>query len=143
MDRGGEIIHKELKAFSNANKDQIKYIEKLGSDYFFYLMNCYFVLGNSSSGILEANLASKISINVGDRQHGRLRSKSVIDVPYCEHTIKNVVSEIEKIYSLLTIDDFRSPYFTEGCNEMIKDFSLSICKQSKISKVKYKTFEYE
>ncbi|MBN2383771.1 UDP-N-acetylglucosamine 2-epimerase (hydrolyzing) [bacterium] len=53
----------------------------LGEDRYFGLLACAdFVLGNSSSGIIEAPSFKRPSINVGDRQKGRLRSASIIDV---------------------------------------------------------------
>ena len=41
-----------------------------------YLKYCQFIIGNSSSGIIEAPYFNKVFINIGDRQDGRLFSKS-------------------------------------------------------------------
>ncbi len=51
------------------------------NDYAALLSNCEFIIGNSSSGILEAPSLGVASINIGSRQTGRLRSRTVIDVP--------------------------------------------------------------
>ncbi|MDC3194286.1 UDP-N-acetylglucosamine 2-epimerase [Amylibacter sp.] len=51
------------------------------NDYAALLSNCEFIIGNSSSGILEAPSLGVVSINIGSRQTGRLRSRTVIDVP--------------------------------------------------------------
>ena len=54
------------------------------------------VVGNSSSGIIEAPLCGIPSINIGDRQKGRLRFGDVIDVDNCE---MNILKELQKIES--------------------------------------------
>ena len=48
-------------------------------DYLYILKKCKFLIGNSSSGIIEAPTLGIVTINVGERQHGRLRAKSIID----------------------------------------------------------------
>jgi GDP/UDP-N,N'-diacetylbacillosamine 2-epimerase (hydrolysing) len=54
------------------------------------------VVGNSSSGLAEAPTFKIETINIGDRQNGRLRSKSVID---CELKEKSINKAIDKLYS--------------------------------------------
>jgi len=54
------------------------------------------VVGNSSSGIIEAPSFKKGTINIGDRQLGRLKAKSVID---CKPTKKSISFAIETLYS--------------------------------------------
>jgi len=50
------------------------------------------LVGNSSSGIMEAPFLGIPSVNIGTRQSGRLRSKSVIDVNYDKSNIKNAIT---------------------------------------------------
>jgi UDP-N-acetylglucosamine 2-epimerase len=45
------------------------------------------MVGNSSSGLIEAPIASLPAVNVGDRQRGRLRGDNVIDAPADERAI--------------------------------------------------------
>jgi UDP-N-acetylglucosamine 2-epimerase len=45
------------------------------------------VVGNSSSGIIEAPSFKVPTVNIGDRQKGRLRAESVIDVACCKEDI--------------------------------------------------------
>jgi UDP-N-acetylglucosamine 2-epimerase (non-hydrolysing)/GDP/UDP-N,N'-diacetylbacillosamine 2-epimerase (hydrolysing) len=54
------------------------------------------VLGNSSSGILEAPAALTPTVNVGDRQRGRLKSPSVID---CDSSSESILSAIRQALS--------------------------------------------
>jgi len=70
-------------------------VENLGSiSYYTALSKCLFVLGNSSSGIIEAASFGKFAINVGDRQKGRLKSGNVIDVSYDELDINKSIDMI-------------------------------------------------
>ena len=51
-------------------------------------------MGNSSSGILEAPYLGTYTINIGDRQLGRLKSKTVYDVENNENKIRAIVSKL-------------------------------------------------
>ena len=53
-------------------------------------------LGNSSSGLLEAPYFCKGTINIGDRQRGRLKPKSVID---CIAKAESISEALLKLYS--------------------------------------------
>jgi len=57
------------------------------------LKNSAALIGNSSSGIMEAPYLRVPSINIGSRQSGRLRSSSVINVEYDKNKIKNAVKK--------------------------------------------------
>ena len=52
-------------------------------------------IGNSSSGIWEAQTAKVPAINVGSRQNGRTRSTNVIDVQLDENKILNAISRLK------------------------------------------------
>ena len=54
------------------------------------------VVGNSSSGLTEAPSFKIGTINVGDRQKGRLKAGSIID---CEPTKKSIKQALDKLYS--------------------------------------------
>ena len=55
------------------------------------------VVGNSSSGLTEVPSFRKGTINIGDRQRGRLRAESVID---CSPDEKSIDDALERLYSL-------------------------------------------
>ncbi len=63
------------------------------SDYINLLRNSSALVGNSSSGIIEAPFLRIPSVNIGTRQFGRLRSKSVIDSNYEKINIKNAITK--------------------------------------------------
>jgi UDP-N-acetylglucosamine 2-epimerase (non-hydrolysing)/GDP/UDP-N,N'-diacetylbacillosamine 2-epimerase (hydrolysing) len=60
----------------------VRVVASLGIDaYFGALREASVVLGNSSSGIIEAPALRVPTVNVGERQRGRVRAASVLDVP--------------------------------------------------------------
>ena len=62
---------------------KVKLVSALGKlNYFKAMDQCDFMLGNTSSGIIEAASYGKYAINVGDRQKGRLRNENVVDVRF-------------------------------------------------------------
>lgn len=71
-------------------------IENLGSQsYFTAMKHCSFLLGNTSSGIIEAASFGKYVINLGDRQKGRACSDNVINTPLIEDDIQRAIKKIE------------------------------------------------
>jgi UDP-hydrolysing UDP-N-acetyl-D-glucosamine 2-epimerase len=81
-DPGYRAIDDAIRAFVAARPDRAHLFTSLGSDrYWAALRLTDAVLGNSSSGILEAPAVGAPSINIGDRQQGRLRAASIIDCP--------------------------------------------------------------
>lgn len=81
-DPGGRVINARLETFEAAHRDRVKLVASLGQTrYLAAMKHAGLVVGNSSSGLIEAPAVNVPSVNVGDRQDGRLRAKSVIDVP--------------------------------------------------------------
>ena len=77
------------------------------------------VVGNSSSGLTEVPSFRKGTINIGDRQRGRLRAASVID---CRPERKMIASAIERLYSSefqATLRDVKNPYGEGGASEKV------------------------
>jgi len=81
------VIIDYIKKIVNFNKNY-RFIESLGMNKYFNLIpHCEFVIGNSSSGINEVPFFKIPTINIGDRQKGRIRHESVIDVEYSPNSI--------------------------------------------------------
>jgi GDP/UDP-N,N'-diacetylbacillosamine 2-epimerase (hydrolysing) len=79
------------------------------------------VVGNSSSGITEAPSFRKGTVNIGDRQRGRLRASSVID---CEPNCASIAAALGQLYSgafQATLDSVRNPYGEGGASEKVVD----------------------
>jgi UDP-hydrolysing UDP-N-acetyl-D-glucosamine 2-epimerase len=81
-DAGSGAVRAALDTFAAERPGQVRVIESLGAQgYLRALMACDAVVGNSSSGVIEAPAAGTPSVNVGLRQDGRLKPSSVIDCP--------------------------------------------------------------
>jgi UDP-hydrolysing UDP-N-acetyl-D-glucosamine 2-epimerase len=79
-DDGADRVRAALSGFCNAT-GRATAVESLGPLYFPLLAQANAVLGNSSSALIEAPIFELPSVNVGERQTGRLRGDNVIDVP--------------------------------------------------------------
>jgi GDP/UDP-N,N'-diacetylbacillosamine 2-epimerase (hydrolysing) len=77
------------------------------------------VVGNSSSGLIEAPAMQKPTVNIGSRQRGRLRATSVID---CNPATDSIIEAISKIYAAdvqQALPNSRSPYGEPGGSKLI------------------------
>ena len=79
-DKNGRIINKLITEYVDAHKDKAVAFKSLGQlRYLSALQFVDFVIGNSSSGILEVPAFYIPTINIGDRQRGRICNESVIN----------------------------------------------------------------
>ena len=79
-DTNSDIIRSSWIKYVDEHKNAY-YIENLNVDSFLYLVkNSIALIGNSSSGIIETPSLGRYTINIGDRQKGRVHGNSVIDV---------------------------------------------------------------
>lgn len=82
-DHDGELMNKIYQQYAEQSNDIFAY-PSLGQRNYNSAMNqAYCVMGNSSSGIIEAPFLSKPVINIGRRQEGRYKSPDIVDVPVC------------------------------------------------------------
>lgn len=119
-DEGGQSIRLLLEEFVTKNKDRAVMIPSMGSRRYLSMLrivDC--MVGNSSSGLTEAPSFKIGSINIGDRQQGRLKAKSIID---CDPNRNSIRSGIEKVYTkrfqqiLKSVDN---PYGVGGASKKI------------------------
>jgi len=81
-DTGNRVIRKKLEQFVTSNRSS-RLVDNFGTQAYFSLMNlAAAMVGNSSSGIVEAASFQLPVINIGTRQRGRIRTRNVIDVGY-------------------------------------------------------------
>ncbi len=86
----------------------------LGQNKYLSLLNlCDVVIGNSSSGIIEAPAFGKPTINIGNRQDGRLRANSIIDVGVTKQEIQTA------------IETALSPTWRERCAQTVSSYKSS------------------
>lgn len=93
-DAGSGVIRAALKAFGDQRPDQVRLVESLGpKGYAAALTACDAVVGNSSSGVIEAPAAGVPSVNVGARQEGRLKPDSVVDCALDPEAIRAALAQ--------------------------------------------------
>ena len=118
-DTQGRIVFEKIDAFCRANPNA-KAFTSLGQlRYFTCLSQVDAVIGNSSSGLLEAPSFKKATVNIGDRQKGRLKASSVID---CLPESDSISAAIEKVYSpsfQAVLKTAFNPYGEAGASDKI------------------------
>lgn len=94
-DAGGRLINEYWEQFAMANSERVLCVKSLGQlRYLSAMKACSAVVGNSSSGILEAPVLKVPTVNIGDRQKGRKRYPSVVD---CISEKDAIVSAIQLV----------------------------------------------
>ena len=93
VDTGSAKINELMQSFADQNKNKTVLIQSFGiKRYLNLLCHVDIVIGNSSSGIIEAPFLGTPSVNIGPRQKGRLRAPSVID---CSGSVIEISDAIE------------------------------------------------
>ena len=79
-DDSGRAINQKIEAFCQSNTNKYKVVKSLGKlRYLSAMKYANILVGNTSSGIIEAASFQKPVVNIGDRQKGRLQSGNIID----------------------------------------------------------------
>ena len=135
-DTDGRIILKIISDFVENNKNKAKLFYSLGQKkYLSALKHSELLIGNSSSGIIEAPSFFVPSINIGNRQGGRVKAKSVID---SAQSIQGITSSISKGISKNfknSIKGLINPYGNGGSSmkifKRIKEMDLNLLRSKK------------
>ncbi len=94
MDEDHAKVFVKIKSYVKKNKNSI-FIKSLGKQLYFNLLKIIDgVIGNSSSGIIEVPSFNIPTINIGDRQKGRLQSKTIYNSGQNSMSIYNLISKI-------------------------------------------------
>lgn len=121
-DPGGDAVNRMAAEYMKSYPERLRCFPSLGQlRYLSAMQLCTVVVGNSSSGIIEAPSFGVPTVNIGNRQKGRVRAESVID---CGTGQEDISAAIEHALS----DDFRSvaktvtnPYHSVGTAASIVD----------------------
>jgi GDP/UDP-N,N'-diacetylbacillosamine 2-epimerase (hydrolysing) len=120
-DAEGRIINKMLEDYRQLHPDRVASFVSLGSLRFLSLLRQVdAIVGNSSSGLLEAPSFKIATVNIGDRQRGRLCAASVIN---CQPDAEAIESALKKAYSQefsAKLKEVENPYGQSGASEKIK-----------------------
>jgi GDP/UDP-N,N'-diacetylbacillosamine 2-epimerase (hydrolysing) len=143
-DTEGRVIIKMIDDY--ASKNSHKAIAFISLGQLRYLSAMQFidgVVGNSSSGLAEAPTFKIGTINIGDRQRGRIKADSVID---CEPDKESILTAIRKLYSKefqAKLKYVKNPYGEGGAaeriNKLLKETDLTDILKKEFHDLEFET----
>ena len=125
-DAGSLDIRKKL-SMCNKRGDYKIFYNLTREEYLSFLKACDVMVGNSSSGLLEAPTFKKPVVNIGRRQKDRVAANNVIHVK--KYDEKDICNAIEKSLSASfqkTLQEVRNPYGTEKASKKIIEILKNI-----------------
>lgn len=136
-DPGSDIIIKNLKNYCKNNNKTIL-IKNAGSEiYYALLKNTELLLGNSSSGIVEAPSFKIPVINLGIRQQGKIMSKNIINSSFKIKEIKISISKARSINFKKSLRNIKNPYGDGRAGIKIAKIINSLNKTDKLMQKKF------
>ena len=127
-DTDGRVLLQLVENFVSESSNAVCF-KSLGQKRYLSCLNYVDgVIGNSSSGLLEVPSFNKGTINIGDRQRGRIKAESIID---CKPEKSDIISAIQRLYSKdfqKKLRGLKNPYGEGGASDKIvktlEDISL-------------------
>ena len=139
-DKSNEIIIKEIDKFIKRSKEsKYIFIKNAGADLYSNLLRkCYAMVGNSSSGIVEAASFKLPVINLGNRQKGKVFPANVIQSSYKEQDISKSIKKIASHQYQKKLKKLINPYENKITKKQIASLiaNLKIDNNLKIKKFK-------
>ena len=133
-DTHADLITNRVKKFCDVNEKCYFYSNLHPDGYHYIVKNSIALIGNSSSGIIEVPSLGSFTINIGDRQTGRVKSSSIIDVRCDAKEITDAINYTIK-HKEETITD--TPYYKENSAELYYKVTKDILHSEK---TQYKVF---
>lgn len=116
-DTGGDIFLKKIRASTGS---EYHLFPSLPRDiYIDLLRECEVLVGNSSSGIIEANFLGTPAVDIGNRQEGRERGKGVISTPYDDKRIVAGIHRAIRMKKARRGASIPSPYGSGNASKLI------------------------
>lgn len=134
-DTGSNIIYKMIKEYTDLNKFNF-FISVKPEEYLSLVKYSQGLIGNSSSGLIEIPSLKIPTINIGDRQKGRVRGKSVIDVRADKFEIIKGIEKILKKEFRENLKNIENPYFQENSLEMAYQIIKEFLNSKNLKKLK-------
>ncbi|WP_419869053.1 UDP-N-acetylglucosamine 2-epimerase [Chryseobacterium sp. CT-SW4] len=119
-DTNGRIINSLIDQYVAQNPQKSKAFSSLGSLRFLsVLQHSHAIVGNSSSGIIEAPSLKIPTINIGHRQSGRTQADTVINVEVNKEEIVKAFEKVKDQKFISTLDQVKNPYGVGNTAEKI------------------------
>jgi UDP-hydrolysing UDP-N-acetyl-D-glucosamine 2-epimerase len=135
IDHEGDLIRAQIEDFVKEKSDSSLFVNSMGSKlYLSTMMNVDCVLGNSSSGLIEAPLLKVPTLNLGDRQIGRVKFDSVINCDINKRQIEKSLQFILSSEFKNKIKNLKEPLFAASPSEKIYNEIINFDFSEKLSK---------
>lgn len=118
-DTEGRIINEMIEKYVSIDEKAFAFSSLPVEDYMNLIRNSECLIGNSSSGIIEAPSFGIPTLNIGDRQKGRIKAESVMDCPSDKKSIKEALSSLSEEKFKEKIKSSRNPYDNGNSSEKI------------------------
>jgi len=136
-DTDGRIINQMIDDFVREYPKIAVAFNSLGTLRFLSTVKvCDAIVGNSSSGILEAPSLHTITLNIGDRQKGRTQASSIINVDNSKAGITKGFKTIKELLNSINFNDINNPYDNGGAANKILN-EIQKCKDIRTNKTFY------
>lgn len=135
-DVDGKIINTMIDTYVSENVNCVSFISLGQIRYLSALQYVDIVLGNSSSGLLEVPSFKIATVDIGERQKGRIKAKSIIS---CKCSKKAIEKAIEKAYSQSfkkKLKHIKNPFGTHGASKKI----VKVLKKKNLKNILQKKF---
>ncbi|KGQ45298.1 polyhydroxyalkanoate synthesis repressor PhaR [Gallibacterium anatis] len=134
-DTGSNIIYEKLTAYASQNN--YHYFASLTTEEYLSIVKySRGLIGNSSSGLIEIPSLKVATINLGDRQKGRVRGKSVIDCEVKTESIINAIIQSQKNDFQQNLQCYENPYRKENSLQMAFDEIINFINSERSNLVK-------
>ena len=135
-DTGGRELSAMVREFAQTHPNAHVYTSLGQLRYFSCLARIDGVVGNSSSGLAEAPSFNIGTVNIGDRQKGRLKAKSVIDCAADRESIKTALETLYSTEFQSGLASVSNPYGNGGASEAI----VNVLAEFPIENIRKKQF---
>jgi GDP/UDP-N,N'-diacetylbacillosamine 2-epimerase (hydrolysing) len=138
-DTNGRIINEMIRHFCDDRKSYARSFSSLGQKkYLSLLLESDLVVGNSSSGLIEVPYFKKPTINVGNRQKGRLSPLSVI---HCDASYDSLNAAIQKALSTEFLNSLSNIKYLYGdLNEEVSEKIVNTIMRTELKNLIQKRF---
>lgn len=134
-DAEGRVIARKMMDFADRHKDRVLAVQSLGrARYYSAVAGSKGVIGNSSSGIIEAPSLGVPTLNIGNRQKGRARGRSVIDCDCTPQAVRQGITLLLSPYAQSLGASRSNPYAGENTLGRIVDILATTDTTSLIPK---------
>lgn len=139
-DTNGRVINQMIEQFVNQNQERAVAFKSLGQLRYLSALNFVdVVVGNSSSGIIEVPFFNIPTINIGDRQKGRILSDSVIQA---DPTVESITLALEKATDISFRTKIKSQEQLYGSGNSVEKI-MSVLRNHKVNNLKKSFYDIQ